>query len=42
LGEFEALIESDRFVVRIHLTGDIPVALANLGHLVDQALARTP
>lgn len=40
LGEFEGLVESGRFVVRIHLTGDIPAALENLGHLVDQALAR--
>jgi transaldolase/glucose-6-phosphate isomerase len=42
LGEFEALVESDRFVARVHLTGDIPAALANLGHVVDQALARKP
>jgi len=40
LGEFEGLVESDRFVVRIHLTGDIPAALDNLGHLVEQAMAR--
>jgi len=40
LGEFEGLVESDRFVVRIQLTGEIPVALENLGHVVDQALAR--
>jgi len=40
LGEFEGLVRSDRFVVRIHLTGEIPVALENLGHVVDQALAR--
>ncbi len=40
LGEFEGLVKSDRFVVRIHLTGDIPAALENLGRLVDQALAR--
>jgi transaldolase/glucose-6-phosphate isomerase len=40
LGEFEGLVQSDRFVVRIHLTGDIPVALENLGHVVSQALAR--
>ncbi len=39
LGEFEGLVESDRFVVRIHLTGEIPVALENLGHVVNQALA---
>jgi len=42
LGEFEALVESDRFVARINLTGEIPVALANLEHVVDQALARKP
>jgi transaldolase/glucose-6-phosphate isomerase len=40
LGEFEGLVQSDCLVVRIHLTGDIPVALENLGHVVDQALAR--
>jgi transaldolase / glucose-6-phosphate isomerase len=40
LGEFEGLVQSDRFVVRVHLTGDIPVALENLGHVVSQALAR--
>jgi hypothetical protein len=27
-------------VVRIHLTGEIPEALENLGQVVDQALAR--
>jgi len=27
-------------VVRINLTGDIPVALERLGRVVDQALAR--
>jgi transaldolase/glucose-6-phosphate isomerase len=42
LGEFEGLVQSDRFVVRVHLTGDIPVALENLGHVVSQALARKP
>jgi len=40
LGEFEGLTQSDRFVMRIHLTGDIPVALKNLGHVVGQALDR--
>jgi transaldolase/glucose-6-phosphate isomerase len=40
LGEFESLVQSDRFVVRIQLTGDIPVALEELGHVVSQALAR--
>jgi transaldolase/glucose-6-phosphate isomerase len=40
LGEFEGLVQSDRFVVRVHLTGDIPVALENLGHVVSRALAR--
>ncbi len=40
LGEFEGFVESDRFVVRIHLTGEAPAALENLGHLIDQALAR--
>ena len=40
LGEFEGLVQSGRFVVRIHLTGEIPVALENLGHVVSQALAR--
>lgn len=40
LGEFEGLVRSARFVVRIHLTGEIPVALQNLGHVLDQALAR--
>ena len=40
LGEFEALAQSDRFVVRIHLTGESPVALEKLGHVVSQALAR--
>jgi transaldolase/glucose-6-phosphate isomerase len=38
LGEFEGLVQSDRFVVRVHLTGDIPVALENLGHVVSRAL----
>jgi len=40
LGEFEGLVQSDRFVVRVHLTGNIPVALENLGHVVSRALAR--
>ncbi|MFI5097972.1 MAG: hypothetical protein ACHQT6_08385 [Candidatus Acidiferrales bacterium] len=40
LGEFESLVQSDRFVVRIHLTGEIPVALENLVHVVSHALAR--
>jgi transaldolase/glucose-6-phosphate isomerase len=40
LGEFEGLAQNDRFVVRINLTGDIPVALERLGRVVDQALAR--
>ena len=40
LGEFEGLVESDRFVVRIQLAGDTPVALENLRRLIDQALAR--
>jgi hypothetical protein len=40
LGEFEGLVQSDRFVVRVHLTGDIRVALENLGHVVSRALAR--
>ncbi len=42
LGEFEGLVESDRFVVRLQLTGEIPVALENLGHVVEQSLARKP
>jgi hypothetical protein len=42
LGEFEALVQSDRFVVRVHLTGDIPAALENLGHVIGQTLARKP
>jgi len=40
LGEFEGLVQSDRFVVRMNLTGDITVALERLGHVVEQALAR--
>ena len=40
LGEFEGLVQSGRFVVRIHLTGEIPAALENLGHVVSQVLGR--
>jgi len=40
LGEFEGLVQSDRFVVRIHLTGEISAALEKLGQVVSQGLAR--
>jgi hypothetical protein len=41
LGEFEGLEQSHRFAIRINLTGEIPAALAKLGHAIDQALSRT-
>ena len=40
LGEFEALVQSDRFVVRIHLSGKNPAPLVKLGQVVDQVLGR--
>jgi hypothetical protein len=41
LGEFEGLEQSHRFAVRINLTGEIPAALANLEHVIAQALSRS-
>jgi len=42
LGEFEALVQSDRFAIRIDLTGQLPAALERLAYVVNQGLARKP
>lgn len=40
LGEFQSLEQSQRFAIRINLTGEISAALASLEHAVGQALNR--
>ncbi len=40
-GEYEAIVHSERFVIRINLMGDVVESLANLEHLFAKALSQS-